>query len=67
MSAIVNVLRELIGLVVDDGRLALWIVAIVALAAFVSHVPGAAVAAGAILVFGCLTALIASVMTAARR
>jgi hypothetical protein len=67
MSAVVNVLRELIGLIVDDGRLALWIVVIVTAAALVSRVPGAALAAGAILVFGCIGALIASVMTAARR
>jgi hypothetical protein len=67
MSAIVNVLRELIGLIVDDGRLAVWIVTVVAAAAVMSHVPGGALAAGAILVFGCITALIASVMTAARR
>ena len=67
MNAIANVLRELVGLIVDDGRLALWIVAVVAAAALVSHIPGAALAAGAILVFGCITALIASVMTAARR
>jgi uncharacterized membrane protein len=67
MSAIVKVLRELIGLIVDDGRLALWTVAVVAAAAVVSCIPGVALAAGAILVFGCLTVLIASVMTAARR
>lgn len=67
MSAIANVLRELAGLIVDDGRLALWIVAVVAIAALVSRVPGAALAAGGILVFGCITALIASVVTAARR
>jgi hypothetical protein len=67
MNAIANVLRELVGLIVDDGRLALWIVAVVAAAALVSHIPGAALAAGAILVFGCIAALIASVTTAARR
>ena len=65
MNAIANVLRELIGLIGDDGRLALWIVAVVTAAALVSYVPGAALAAGAILVLGCIAALIASVMTAA--
>ena len=67
MNAIPNVLRELAGLIVDDGWLALSIVAIVALAAVLSYVPGAALAAGGVLVFGCLTALIASVTTAAQR
>lgn len=67
MNAIASVLRELAGLIVDDGRLALWIVAVVALAAVVAHIAGAALAAGAILVLGCVTALMASVMTAARR
>jgi hypothetical protein len=66
MSAIAPVLRELAGLIIDDGRLALWIGAVVALATLVSHVPGGALAAGGILVFGCITALIASVTTAAR-
>jgi hypothetical protein len=67
MNAIANVLRELAGLVVDDGRLALWIVAVVAIAALASYVPGAALAAGGILVIGCIAALLASVVTAARR
>jgi hypothetical protein len=67
MSAIATMLRELAGLIVDDGRLALWIVAVVALAALVSRVPGGGLAAGGILVFGCITALIASVTTAAGR
>jgi hypothetical protein len=67
MNAIANVLRELAGLVVDDGRLALWIVAVVAIAALASHVPGATPAAGGILVIGCIAALLASVVTAARR
>jgi hypothetical protein len=67
MNAIANVLRELAGLVVDDGRLALWIVTVVAIAALASHVPGAAPAAGGILVIGCIAALLASVITAARR
>jgi uncharacterized membrane protein YdjX (TVP38/TMEM64 family) len=66
MSAITTTLRELAGLIVDDGRLALWIVAVVVLAALVSRVPGGGLSAGGILVFGCITALIASVTTAAR-
>jgi hypothetical protein len=39
----------------------------VALAAILSLVPGASLAAGAVLVLGCLGALIANVVTEARR
>jgi len=66
MNAVASLLRELIGLIVDDRGLALSIVAVVALAALVSLVPGAALPAGAVLVLGCLVALIFNVMKAAR-
>jgi uncharacterized membrane protein YdjX (TVP38/TMEM64 family) len=62
-----SLLRELAGLFVDDGRLALSVLAVVALAAILSRVPGAPLAAGAVLVLGCLGALIANVVKAARR
>jgi hypothetical protein len=65
MTAIMSLLRELAGLFVDDGRLALSVLAVVALAAILSRVPGAPLAAGAVL--GCLGALIANVVKAARR
>ena len=67
MTAIMNLLRELAGLFVDDGRLALSVLAVVGLAAILSLVPGASLAAGAVLVLGCLGALIANVVKAARR
>jgi hypothetical protein len=67
MTAIMSLLRELAGLFVDDGRLALSVLAVVAFAAILSRVPGAALAAGAVLVLGCLGALIANVVKAARR
>jgi hypothetical protein len=67
MKAVAHVLHELAGLIVDDGRLALWIVAVVATAAVVSRASGAGLAAGVILLIGCITALIASVITAERR
>jgi hypothetical protein len=67
MTAIMSLLRELAGLFVDDGRLALSVLAVVALAAILSLVPGASLAAGAVLVLGCLGALIANVVKAARR
>ena len=67
MTAIMSLLRELAGLIVDDGWLALSVLAVVALAAVVSLVPGASLAAGGVLVLGCLGALIANVVKAARR
>jgi uncharacterized membrane protein YdjX (TVP38/TMEM64 family) len=64
---IVNALREIAGLFVDDGWLALSIVAVVALAAAISLLPGASLAAGGLLLFGCLGALALNVFRAAQR
>jgi hypothetical protein len=58
-----GIVRELIGLFVDDGMLAVGIIAIVAVAAIVaSLVPG--ISAGAVLLAGTLFLLFANVMTA---
>jgi hypothetical protein len=55
-------LRELAGLFVDDGALALAIIAIVALAGIVAMlIPDVPLAAGAILLFGCLGVLLSNV------
>jgi hypothetical protein len=67
VTAIMNMLREMVGLIVDDGQFALSIVVVVALAASVSLVPGAALAAGGLLLLGCLGVLILNVITAAQR
>ena len=68
MTALTNVLRELAGLFVDDGALALTIIAIVVLAGMVAMLmPEVPLAAGAILLFGCLAALLSSVARADRR
>jgi hypothetical protein len=68
MSMLANALRELIGLFVDDGALALAIVAIVLLAALVAALmPQLTWAAGAILLLGCLGALLLNVVRAGRR
>jgi hypothetical protein len=68
MNALVAVLRELKGLFVDDGALALTIVAVVLLAgAIATLVPDAPLAPGAILVLGCLGALLANVASARPR
>ena len=61
-------LRELIGLFVDDGFLALEILLAVAAAAIaVTLVPATPLIAGGVLLFGCLGVLVASVMRASRR
>jgi hypothetical protein len=65
---LVGLLRELAGLFVDDGALALAILGVVALAAiFVALMPGASLLAGAVLLFGCLGVLILNTMRAPSR
>ena len=61
-------LRQLAGLLVDDGALALAIIAIVGLAGMVALLlPDVPLAAGSVLVFGCLGALLLSVAILDRR
>jgi len=68
MTALTNALRELAGLFVDDGAFALAIVAVVFLAGMAATLmPDVPLVAGAILLFGCLAALLSSVVTAGRR
>ena len=68
MIILANVLRELVGLFVDDGALALAIIAIVALAGIMAMLmPGVPLAAGAVLLFGCLAVLLANTVKAGRR
>ena len=68
MNVLIAVLRELIGLFVDDGSLALMILAVVILAGiFATLMPDLKLAAGAVLLFGCLGVLLANVARAARR
>lgn len=63
-----NLLRELAGLFVDDGALALAIVAVIVLAGVAATLmPDVPLAAGAILLFGCLAVLLSSAIRAARR
>ena len=62
MNTLGAALRELVGLFVDDGALALEIVAVVALAGVSKTlIPDIPLAAGAILLFGCLGVLLANV------
>jgi hypothetical protein len=61
-------LRELAGLFVDDGALALAIIAVVVLAGIAAIlIPDGPLVAGAILLLGCLVALVVSVARAGRR
>ena len=68
MSAIRAAMHELIGLFVEDGAFALTILGVTALAAICAlALPAPAWAAGAILLFGALAALAASVVGAAAK
>ena len=68
MNMLVAVFRELTGLFIDDGSLALAILGVVLLAAFVvSVMPSVPMAGGDILLFGCLGVLLVNVLTASQR
>jgi hypothetical protein len=68
MMTLGSVLREIAGLFVDDGALALAIIAIVALAGIAATLmPDVPLAAGAILLFGCLGVLFSNAVRAGRR
>ncbi len=65
MTALAAALKELTGLFVEDGALALAVVAIVVVAGLsAALLPGVPVATGAVLLLGCLGALFANVMAA---
>jgi hypothetical protein len=65
MTTLANLFRELVGLFVDDGALALAILGIVLLASILATlVPSAPLASGAVLLLGCLGVLFANVMRA---
>jgi hypothetical protein len=67
MSAFGQLLHELIGLFVDDGALALALVAVIAAAVVAAAIVPHTLAAGAVLVVGCVGVLLANVVMAARR
>ena len=68
MNMLGAALRGLLGLFVDDGALAVEILAVVLLtAAAAALIPDVPLAAGAILLLGCLGVLLANVARAARR
>jgi hypothetical protein len=66
MSTLMSVLRQFAALFVEDGWLALEILCIVELAAVLAVLmPRVPLAAGAMLLFGCLGVLLANVIKAA--
>jgi hypothetical protein len=68
MITLANMVRELAGLFVDDGALALTIVAVVVLAGGVATLmPEVPLAAGAVLLLGCLAGLLSSAVKTGRR
>jgi hypothetical protein len=63
MNLLKAIIRELIGLFVDDGALALEIVAVITLAGVSAYVmPEVPLATGGILLLGCLGVLFANVV-----
>ena len=67
MTMLTTVFRMLVGLFVDDGALALSIIAIVVVSWTLSTLmPDMPLGAGAVLLIGCLGALFANVMKAAQ-
>jgi len=61
-------MRVLLELFVDDGMLALALLAVVALAALVAWAtPGTPMAGGVVLLFGCLGTLLINVITTERK
>jgi hypothetical protein len=68
MKALIGICAALAGLFIDDGFLALAISAVVAFAALLAAiVPDAPIAAGAVLLAGCLAALFGNAMRAGKR
>jgi hypothetical protein len=67
MNALISLLRELVGLFVDDGSLALAILCVVVLAALLAFLmPSLSLVGGAILLFGSLAILLTNVVRAAQ-
>lgn len=68
MTTLATTFRMLAGLFVDDGSLALAIIVIVLLSGIIAtQVPDLPLAAGVVLLVGCLGVLLANVMKAAPR
>jgi hypothetical protein len=57
MSTVVVIVRELVGLFIDDGSLAIAVIVVMALAALSASVGTPTLVTGGILLSGCLLAL----------
>jgi hypothetical protein len=67
MTTLVAVCRELTGLFIDDGSLALAILMVVVMAGLsASLMPDVPLAGGVVLLLGCLGVLLANVLRASR-
>ena len=66
MSALAGIWHELVGLFIEDGSLALAILGVVAAAVIVAAL-GATLAAGLLLLVGCLAVLAENVLRARRK
>jgi hypothetical protein len=68
MRTLIAILREIAGLFVDDGSLALAILAVVGVAAFLAIVlKVSALAIGLVLLGGCVAVLIENIIRSAQR
>lgn len=68
MTALATAWREVIGLFVEDGSLALGVLAVVVLAGVAAALlPGSPLLPGGILLFGCLAVLVTNLARAVRR
>jgi hypothetical protein len=68
MKTLISIFRELAGLFIDDGLLALAISVVVAFAAIVAAIaPAVPIAAGIVILVGCLGVLFSNVMKAGKR
>jgi dolichol kinase len=66
MNGLAEALRELVGLFVEDGSLALGIIAVVAAAAVLSMLGIAPGAVGFVLLLGCVAVLVENILRARR-
>lgn len=67
MSALVAIIKELIGLFIDDGSLAIAIVAVVLLSAMLAAVDAPSLVTGLLLLVGSLAVLLENVLRATRK
>jgi len=67
MKTVINIFRELAGLFIDDGLLALAISVVVVLAAIIAAIaPAVPIAPGVVLLAGCLGVLLGNVTSNGR-